>query len=198
MATKSSESTAAALRYAKALLDLAEESKSTDSVEKDLHDLNAMIEASPDFNILLESQLIGRNHRKAAIMEIAAQAKFSDLTARFLGVLAENARLYQLETVIEVTLRDLSRRRGEVSANVETAFALSPEQTDELRKKISKAMGSNVTLNVNVNNDLIGGMIVTVGSRMIDSSIRRKLERLHRAMRSQTSQGILTEKEEVA
>ena len=115
---------------------------------------------------------------------LAQKAKFQTLTANFLGVLAQNRRLPALGAVIGAFQSELRRRRGEVEAKVETAFALNPAQTNALQEQLSKAMGTNVTLNVEVNRDLLGGLVVTVGSRMIDDSVRRKLEKLQRTMNS--------------
>lgn len=181
MATTSSTGQVAS-RYAAALIDMAEQAQSVEKIEKDFADLEAMIASSRDLESLIRNPLLNRNQQQSAILAISAKAGFSPLTNNFLGVLAQNRRLPILNAVIRALKAELSRRRGQVEAKVETAFALSPAQTDALQKQLSKAMGTNVTLNVAVNKDLLGGMVVTVGSRMIDDSVRRKLERLQRTM----------------
>lgn len=171
-----------ATRYAAALIDMADQAKSIEKIEQDFDSLQAMIAGSEDLRILIDNPLFNRTQQGAAIGALSAKAGFNDLTARFLGVLVQNRRLSMLPAVIRAAKAELTRRRGGVEAKVQTAFALSPDQTKALQKSLTDAMGSNVALNVEVNKDLIGGMIVTVGSRMIDDSVRRKLERLKRAL----------------
>lgn len=161
---------------------MAGEAKVVDKVEKDMQSLAQMIDSSPELQRLIGNPLISRSQQQDGILAVAEKAKFQQLTGNFLGVIANNRRLKLLPQMIEVFTEQLRLRRGEVEAKIETAFALSPAQTDALQKQLSKAMGTNVTLNVAVNKDLLGGMIVTVGSRMIDDSVRRKLERLQRTM----------------
>jgi len=171
-----------ARRYAAALLDMAAEAKALDKVEKDLQELAAMLKASPDLQALVRNPLIDRTQQKRAIEALSQSAKFDKLTGNFLGVLTQNRRLSSLEAVINAFRIEAARRRGEIDARVQTAYALTPAQTDALQKELSKALGSNVTLNVEVAKDLLGGMIVTVGSRMVDDSLKRKLERLQRTL----------------
>lgn len=182
MASKSSGSDLVAQRYASALLDMAADAKIIEKVEKDMADLCAMLEGSPDLQKMIANPLINRGQQQKAILALAEKGKLQKLTASFLGVLAQNRRIGHLPAVVKAFARELSRRRGEVAAHVETAFALSAAQTKALQEQLSRAMGSHVTLNVVVNKDLLGGMTVTVGSVMIDDSVRRKLERLGRSM----------------
>ena len=186
MASISAKSNIIAARYAVAFLDSSPDSKTADKIELDFNDLNAMIAASDDLRTLLSNPLIAKNDRQAAILAIAKKAKLQPLTQNFLGMLAANNRLNQLPAIISAFQQELRRRRGQVEANVQTAFALTPAQTKELQAQISRAMGSNVALNVSVNEDLLGGMAVTVGSRMIDDSVKRKLEKLKLAMKTGT------------
>lgn len=143
-----------------------------------------MIASSADLAALVRNPLLNSTQQKAAILAISEKASFSTLTGNFLGVLAQNRRLSALNNIIRALKLELNRRRGVVDARVQTAFALSDDQTKALQKSLSDAMGSNVTLNVEIDRDLLGGMIVTVGSRMIDDSVRRKLERLKRTLSS--------------
>ena len=103
-------------------------------------------------------------------------------------MLAQNRRLNALPQVINAMKAEMRNRRGEVEAKVVSAFALTPAQTNALQKDLSKAMGTNVTLSVEVDKELLGGMAVTVGSQMIDDSVRSKLDRLKRAMSSGSNQ----------
>lgn len=182
MASGFSNSKLVASRYIGAFLDMAAEAGIVDKIEKDMQELAKMIAGSPDLQVLIGNPLTSRQQQRSGILAIADKAKFQKLTGNFLGVIADNRRLRLLPQMLEVFTAELRRRRGDVEAKVETAYALSPAQTDALQKQLSKAMGTNVTLNVSVNKDLLGGMVVTVGSRMIDDSVRRKLERLQRTM----------------
>lgn len=188
MATKNASSGAAARRYATALIETALEAKALDSVEKDMNELAAMIASSADLQNVLHSPLFKRAEQNDALVALAEKAKFHDLTKNFLSLLAENRRLPILDGVIGAVKMEVATRRGEVSASVQSATALSDAETKALQKSLSEAMGQNVTLDVSVNKDLIGGMVVTVGSRMIDDSVKRKLERLKQAMKSGANQ----------
>lgn len=176
--------TPAALRYATAFVDTAEASKKIDAVEKDLNDLEAMINDSTDLQNMMRSPLISQGEKVKAIQAIAKSAKFQDITANFLALLAQNGRLNMVQSMINAVRMEASRRRGEVSANVQTAFKLSKEQEKALQESLTKAMGQTVAVNLEVKQDLIGGMVVTVGSQMFDASVKRKLERLKIAMKS--------------
>lgn len=175
---------AAALRYATALVDIAEESGKIDAVEQDLNAFEAMMNGSEDLQTMIRSPLISRKSKQAAVQALAAKAKFQDITSNFLALLAQNRRLNMVQSMINAVRMDISRRRGEVTASVQSAFKLSPQQEKALQESLAKAMGQAVAVNVEVNQDLIGGLVVTVGSQMIDDSVKRKLERLKIAMKS--------------
>lgn len=177
-----------AVRYASAFLDMAAEKGVIQQVEQDMKDLGGMLAGSAELRALIENPLIGRIQQEKAVQALGAQAKFNELTLRFLGVLAQNRRLPGLPGILKAFATELRRRRGEVQAVVKTAYALTPAQTKALQEQLTQAMGSNVTLDVAVDKDLLGGMTVTVGSRMIDDSVRSKLERLQRAMTSGSNQ----------
>lgn len=188
MAAGSSKNNLVARRYASALLDMADEAKSVEKIEKDMLALEAMLEGSEDLQRLIENPLMNRGAQQNGILAIATKAKFQKLTQNFLGVLAQNRRLNALPQVINAMKAEMRNRRGEVEAKVVSAFALTPAQTNALQKDLSKAMGTNVTLSVEVDKELLGGMAVTVGSQMIDDSVRSKLDRLKRAMSSGSNQ----------
>jgi F-type H+-transporting ATPase subunit delta len=187
--TASAKSGLVARRYASALIDMATDAKAVDKVEKDLRELQSMIDSSPDLKSLLENPLVNRDQQQKALQAITAKAGFQKLTSQFIGVLSENRRLAALPAIIGAFNDALAKSRGEVKAKVETAYALTPAQTKQLQEQLAAAMGSNVTLDVSVNKDLLGGMIVTVGSRMVDDSVKRKLERLRRAMNANENAG---------
>jgi F-type H+-transporting ATPase subunit delta len=185
---------AAALRYATALIDTAEQSKKIDAVEKDLNDLEAMISDSTDLQNMMRSPLISADEKVKAVQAISKKAKFQDITANFLALLAQNGRLNMVRSMINAVRAEASRRRGEISANVQTAFKLSKEQEKALQESLTKAMGQTVAVNLEVKQDLIGGMVVTVGSKMFDASVKRKLERLKIAMKSNANNNTATAK----
>lgn len=181
---------AAALRYATALVEIASDSKKIDAVEQDLKDLEAMINASDDLRILIKSPLVSRVQQQEAIQVIAKKAKFQDITVNFLSLLAQNRRLGMLPSIVNAVRINISRLRGEVSAHVATAFKLTPAQEKALQESLVKAMGQAVAVKVEVQEDLIGGMVVTVGSKIIDDSVKRKLERLKIAMKSNANNNV--------
>lgn len=183
MASKQT-SGAAALRYATALVDSAEASKKIDAVEKDLNDLEAMISDSKDLQNLIHSPLISQGDKIKAIQAIAQAARFQNVTSNFLALLAQNSRLNIVMAIVKAVRKEISSRRGEVSANVQSAFKLSKEQEKALQESLANAVGQAVAIHVEVKEDLIGGMVVTVGSQMFDASVKRKLERLKIAMKS--------------
>lgn len=190
MSAQISENNVVAIRYAKALLDMAEKAKLVDKVEKDLIEFESMITSSQELQRVLSNPLISIQQQETALLAIAEKAKFQPLTKNFIGVLAQNRRLYATTGILGAVRQELRNRRGEIAAKVQTAYALSAAQTKALQEKLSSAMGSNVTLDVEVNKDLLGGMVVTVGSTMIDDSVRRKLEKLGRAMGTGSNENI--------
>jgi len=193
MSTVIQASSVVSIRYATALIDLAQDSKAANKVEKDIRALESMICESEDFRTLLRSQLIGRKDQAAAIEAISRESKFHTLTTKFLGVIIENNRLNALEGIVKAFYEELSRQRGDVNAHVQTASALSSKQAKALQEAISKSIGSNVSLEKSVKPEIIGGMIVTFRSQMIDDSIARKLERLRARMSKQENQNNLKE-----
>lgn len=182
MSRKSQISSPISRRYAIALLDLAEESKVVEKIEKDLDALFDIIHSSQDFLNTIRNPLVSRGNKQALIAEISKKAGFEKLTENFLGVLAQNRRLNALESIIHAVKNELSQRRGEVIAHVKVAQDLSDTQVAELQKALSEAEGKKVTVRVSVEPSIMGGMIVTVGSRMIDDSVRGKLAHMKAVM----------------
>ena len=182
----SSEITAAsglAGRYATALLDLAEGEKAVDAVAEDLRSLQTMIDESSDMVRLLRSPVISRDDQLKAISALMDKAKMNALTKRFIGVVATNRRLFALASIIKAYLSILSQRRGEVTAVVTSATELSEKQVKDLGASLKKITGSDVAVETAVDPDLLGGLVVKVGSRMFDSSLRTKLQHLSLAMK---------------
>lgn len=194
MATQTTASSAAAKRYATALIETAADAKALEAVEKDILSLEGLIAESQDFQKLLTSPVLNREDQQKALEAIAKKGKAHALTCNFLLLLAENRRLNILSGIIGAVKNELSKRRGELNATVQVARELNTKQLKALEKSISEAVGQAVALRVEVQQDLIGGMVVTVGSRMIDDSVKRKLDRLQQAMKSGSNQNTKTAK----
>jgi F-type H+-transporting ATPase subunit delta len=170
-------------RYAAALFDLADERRMLDEVASDLRQLRAMLAASPDLARLVRSPILTRGEQAKAIAALAGRADFSRLVCDFLAVVARNRRLFAVPAMIEAYLKNLAERRGEVTAEVTAAQPLSEPQLAQLSEQLRRSVGRRVSVDVRVDPGLIGGVIVKLGSRMIDGSIRSQLQRLQLAMR---------------
>ena len=141
------------------------------------------LNASPDLTRLIRSPLIGRELQSKAMFAVLEAAKIGDLTRRFVGVVAQNRRLFALPPMIGAFLGLLATRRGEVTAHVASAQALTPEQTAAVTDSLRKALGSKIVVETKVDPSLIGGLVVRVGSRMVDTSLKTKLQKLQLAMK---------------
>ncbi|MFN0023595.1 MAG: F0F1 ATP synthase subunit delta [Parvularculaceae bacterium] len=172
-----------AARYASALFDLAANGADLERVEADLKLLGAAMAGSPDLRTALSSPVYNADDKRRAIAAISEKAGFSPLTRNFLGVVAQNRRLFALEGIIAAFMARLAEHRGEVSAEAVSAAALNSDQTKRLRGEIERVVGKAVNLSVKVDPELLGGMIVKVGSTMIDSSLKTKLNRLKSVMK---------------
>ena len=184
MASNTRSSGTAAFRYASALVDLAMEGGSIPQIEKDVRDLRAMTAASDDLRAMLSSPLNGAGAQQAALSEIVKKAGFSPLMGNFLNVLAQNRRLKDLDAILGAVQDNLSSRRGEMKAKVQSASALSAAQEQAIAEQLSKTLGQPVAIEATVAPELIGGVTITMGSFMIDDSVKTKLDRLARAMKS--------------
>ena len=178
MSNATQSSNVVAARYVGALIDLAEETKKLKDIEKDLSDLAGMLASSDDFRALIRSPLNNETKQNAAIEALAKKARFTTLTTNFLKTLVANRRLNILSSILSTFEKEVSKRRGEIIVTVETAQDLTAAQAKSLQSTIKKETGANIALDTKVSPEILGGMIVTVGSHMIDDSVARKLERL--------------------
>lgn len=183
MPSQSKDAGGVAGRYASALYDLADSAKALDAVADDLRTLRAMVEESPDFRRLVASPVLSREDQIAAMTALGRRAGFHELTVKFTGLLAKNRRLPILRYAVAAFLAELAERRGEVSAEVISAQPLGPRHVEAVRKALAEALGSKVALESRVDGSLIGGMVVRVGSKMVDSSLATKLQKLRLAMK---------------
>lgn len=170
-------------RYASALLDLADDSKQLDQVADDLRNIKAAFQESQDLREMVRSPLYSRDQKAAVVGAIVDKLGATEMTARFIKVVGQNRRLFALVSIIDTYLAELAKRRGEVTAKVKSARSLSEQQQNSLTDALRAAVGSKVQVDVTVDPSLIGGLIVQVGSRMVDSSLRSKLQRLQLAMK---------------
>jgi F-type H+-transporting ATPase subunit delta len=170
-------------RYAAALFDIADERRTLDEVASDLRQLRTMLATSVDLSRLVRSPILTRGEQGKAISALAAHAGFSSLVRDFLAVVAKNRRLFAIPAMIEAYLGKLAERRGEITAQVLAARPLSEAQLARLSDQLRRSVGRKVSVDARVDPGLIGGMIVKVGSRMVDGSLRSKLQRLQLAMK---------------
>ena len=183
MPSAASGATGLSGRYANALFALAEQEGTLDTVIDDLRLIAAMIEDSEDLSRLIRSPAISREDQGRAIGAILDRAEVTALTKRFVGVAAANRRLFALPQMIRAFLKIVAERRGEVNAEVVSAVALSADQTKALDAALKKAVGGKVAIETKVDPSLLGGLVVRLGSRMVDSSLRTKLSQLRLAMK---------------
>ncbi len=170
-------------RYATALFDLAKEAGSIEAIEGELRALQATITASDELRGFLKSPVYDRAEQMAVVESLAQKAGFCALTANFLKLIAKNRRLFALEDMIRSFAKLAADDRGEVSAEAMTAAAMNDDQVKALRLEIETLVGKAVNLETRVNPDLLGGLIVKIGSKMVDASLRTKLNRLKTVMK---------------
>ncbi len=183
MASESPILTGLAGRYATALYELAEEAKALDQVAGDLANLKKAIADSADLRRLVSSPLIPRDQQAKAVMALVAKMGVGDITRRFVGIVARNRRLFQLQAIIDAFDVLLAGHRGEVSAVVTSAKPLSAPQAEQVNAALRAAVGKKVAVSLDVDPKLLGGLKVKVGSRLVDASLASKLQRLQLAMK---------------
>lgn len=170
-------------RYASALYDLADERHALDQVAQDLRTIKAMLDGSEDLRRLVRSPVMSREDQARGMAAVLTQAGISPLTGNFVGVVARNRRLFALDAMIGAFLAVLARRRGEVTAEVTSARPLTDQQVRAVEDSLRQVVGGKVAVNIGVDPSLLGGLVVKVGSRQFDSSLRSKLQRLQLAMK---------------
>ena len=176
-------STGIAARYATAVFDLAKEGKDIKALETDVAALQAAIADSADFTTLLTSPLYNRDEQGAAMTAIAKKMGLSTTVSNVLSPLVAKRRLFVLPHMLAVLQDRLADERGEMTAEVTTAKSLTKAQSDKLAKTLSGQVGKTVTIKQTVDESIIGGLIVKMGSRMIDTSIAAKLNALQNTMK---------------
>ena len=170
-------------RYASALYELADKDRVLDAIAEDLVKFRQLMLESEDLKRPIRSPVISRADQNSGLMTVLEKANASSLTKKFIGAVVMNRRIFVIAEIIDVFLSELAERRGEIKATVISAVELSARQLKDLTASLNKSLGQKVSIDLTVDTSLIGGLIVRVGSRMIDSSIRSKLERLQIAMK---------------
>ena len=170
-------------RYATAIFEISKDDKSLAKLESNVTDLAAALDDSDEFAELIASPVVPRSEQKAAVMAIADKMGLEPVLKNGLGLMAEKRRLFVLPQLI-VKLREMiAEDKGEVTADVTSAKALTKTQSEKLAKTLKATVGKDVNINATVDESLIGGLIVKVGSKMIDTSIRSRLNSLQNAMK---------------
>ena len=170
-------------RYAAALFDIARESRSIATVEASLANVRAAIDGSPDFARLIASPIVSRADAARAVAATAASLDLDATTTKFLGVLADNRRLGQLPAIIRAFRALAADHRGETTAEVTSAHPLADDQVEALKASLRQRIGRDVAVELAVDPSLLGGLVVRIGSQMIDSSIKTRLNSLAQAMK---------------
>lgn len=176
-------STGLAGRYARALFDLAVEQGNLDTVAASLATVKAALAGSADLRTLTTSPLLGRAAAGAGIASVAESLGLDGLTRNFLGVVAKNRRLAALPAVIREFEAMVAAKKGELTARVTAAHALLPEQQAALAAKLKSQIGRDVALDITIDPSILGGLVVRMGSKMIDSSLKTRLSALGQALK---------------
>ena len=170
-------------RYATALFKLARDEKSIDAVRADLDRFDALLSDSADLKRLVRSPVFSAETQSRALSAVLDKAGIAGVSANFLKVLTANRRLFAVTEVIRAFRALVAKFKGEASADVTVAETLSDKNLDALKSALKSVTGKDVTLNVKVDPSIIGGLVVKLGSRMVDSSLRTKLNSIKHAMK---------------
>ncbi|MEM9551953.1 MAG: F0F1 ATP synthase subunit delta [Pseudomonadota bacterium] len=183
MSEPASISAGIAARYATAIFEIAQADNSIDALETGITDLASALDDSEDLRDMIASPLISRSEQAAAITALSGKMGLPAVLSNGLGLMAEKRRLFVLPQLVAALRAMLAEARNEVTADVTSAKALTKTQSDKLAATLTERMGKTVTINATVDETLIGGLVVKVGSKMIDTSIRSKLASLQNAMK---------------
>ena len=185
MASDNSHIAGLALRYANAVFELAAEERGIDRVAADFQTLKSLLQESPELRRLVRSPVFSREEQAKGMEAVLVRAGAGDLTRKLVLLLAQKRRLFALADVIRAFEQLLARHRGEVAAEVTSARELSAAELGELRNMLKDKLGREPRITAHVDEKLLGGLVLKVGSRMIDSSLRTKLDSLRAAMKGQ-------------
>lgn len=170
-------------RYATALFELAQEAKAVDQVGADLANFQALMDESDDLKRLVRSPVFSAEDQISALEALCAQAQITSLAVNFIKLVAQNRRLFVLADMIKAYRTLVAQSKGEITAEVTSADALSSKHLADLKAAIKASVGQDVQLSTRVDPAILGGLIVKVGSRMVDNSLKTKLQNLKIAMK---------------
>lgn len=170
-------------RYATALFELADEAGSIDAVKADMDTLTAVISESADFARLVKSPVFSAEEQVKAVSAVLGALGISGLAANFVKLVAQNRRLFALPAIIKSYSALVAAKRGEVTAQVTVAEPLSESHTAALKQALVEKTGKDVALDVTVDPSILGGLIVQLGSRMVDASLKTKLNSIRHSMK---------------
>ena len=183
MSSQTSSGNLIADRYSSALYELAAESKNIDAVLKDLEFLQKNIKKNNDLKLLIKSPLIASDDKQKIVEKILSKQLVDKLTSTFLKVISNNKRFVHLSSIISQFININAQKRGKILADVTSADKLSDKQKNEINDQLKSILGEKLSLNFKVDKKIIGGLIVKVGSKMIDSSLASKISKLKIAMK---------------
>ncbi|MBB4019092.1 F-type H+-transporting ATPase subunit delta [Chelatococcus caeni] len=170
-------------RYASALFDLAKEAGSLDAVESDLKRFNALVAESPDLARLVTSPAFGAEEQERGVAAVLAKAGIGGLAANFIRLVASKRRLFAVRDMVRAYSALVAREKGIVHAEVTLAEAPSQKALDEIKAAVKAVAGGEIALDVKIDPAILGGLIVKLGSRMVDASLRYKLNSIRFAMK---------------
>ena len=182
MSSKSTFSNSTSKSYALALYELSKESSELNKVETDMKDLGLLLEQSVDFREMIQNPTVAKEDKKNIIFTIADKNNFSKNLKKFLGFVAFNNRLFYLKNIIQSFLDLVSDSKGELKAKLISSKELSLEEKKKIQSELSKNFKSSLKIDYKYDPNLIAGLIIQVGSIMIDTSIRTKLKKLEKNM----------------
>ena len=170
-------------RYASALYDLASEKKCIDEILNDIDTVEKVMKESSELRKVIRSPLVNSEEKLNILLKIFGGLSFNDLTTTFLKVLDNNKRISNISSIILKFKKINSEKRGDIAANVTSANELSEDEKNNITNQLKNTLGQKLSLNFDVDKDIIGGLIVKVGSKMIDTSIANKINKLKMAMK---------------
>ena len=183
MTSKISSSDIISDRYGSALYDLASEKKCIDEILNDFDVIEKVMKESSELRHVIKSPLVNSEEKLNILLKIFAGLSFNSLTTTFLKVLDNNKRISNILSIILQFKKINSEKRGDIAANVISANELSEDEKNNITNQLKNTLGQKLSLNFNVDKEIIGGLIVKVGSKMIDTSIANKINKLKIAMK---------------
>jgi len=169
-------------RYSLALYELAEEANSIDEIEKNSSEIIKLISSSNDFNFIIKNPTNQKEDQLNVILKISENYKLNNLLTKFLSFLISKRRLFYVEKILKDFIETCSKKRGEIKAELTAAKELTENQINSIKEDLTKSFSSKIKLNYKYDPSLIGGLIVQVGSTMVDASIKNKLQQIENIM----------------